>query len=239
MKEDHHRDILNRIRKHSGKATQHTFLDKYLGNEHPRYPISAPVLRRIAKDWMLEHNELTEKDLAKVLTSLVEGVSGTEKIMAGILLDYAKIPQRKFDPSLFDGWLEHLVGWAEVDALCTGKYTATEITAQWRSWKPLIGKFSKSKNINKRRASIVLFCTPLRHHDDPALSALALQIVDRLKGEKEILITKAISWVLRSMDKRHRQTLEEYLDANGNTLPSIALRETLVKLKTGVKNKRK
>jgi len=56
-----------------------------------------------------------------------------------------------------------------------------------------------------------------------------------LKSEKEVLITKAISWTLRSMVKLHRTPLKNYLAKNKQTLPAIAMRETLTKLQTGKK----
>ncbi|MDH4092879.1 MAG: DNA alkylation repair protein [Cyclobacteriaceae bacterium] len=233
----HHKDILERIRERSGTPTQHTFLDKYLGNDHPKYSISVPTLRSIAKDWMQAHPELSADALAALLTSLVKGESSTEKCVAGILLDYATPEQRKFDPKLFDSWLDHLEGWVEVDTVCTGKYGAAEIPAQWGRWKKLILKFSKSSNINKRRASLVLCCSPLRSVKDDRLADLALDTVDRLKHEKAILITKAISWVLRSMEKHYRKKLKQYLNKNMDTLPKIAVRETMAKLTTGVKGK--
>jgi 3-methyladenine DNA glycosylase AlkD len=171
------------------------------------------------------------------MNELIQGESATEKNMAGILLDYSKPEQRKFSPALFDKWLNHLEGWAEIDSVCTGRYTITEIPAQWNQWKPLLVKFSKSKNINKRRASLVFFCSPLSKAEDSRLTETALQIIDRLKTEDKILITKAISWLLRSMVKYNRTLLENYMKKNGATLPKIALRETLVKLETGKKTK--
>lgn len=239
MKENYHEDILSLIRKKSGKPTQHTFLNKYLGNEHPRYPISSPVLREIAKTWMRGHQELSAKDFSLLLSHLIMAESSTEKFMAGILLDYSSSSQRKFDPKLFDQWLDHLIGWAEVDTLCTGDYTKTEISSQWKKWRPLLVSFSKSKNINKRRASLVLLCSPLRNTQDDRLSEIAFKNIDRLKHEKEILITKAISWVLRSMVKNYRRVLEVYLKENASSLPKIAVRETTAKLKTGIKGKRR
>jgi len=238
LKENHHDDILELIRKNSGNPTRHTFLNSYLGNEHPRYPISAPLLGKIAKDWMRAHRELTAKTFGALLTSLVKGESSTEKCMAGVLLDCATPDQRKFPPELFDIWLDHLIGWAEVDTICTGDYTVREIPAQWKKWKQLIIKFSQSKNINRRRASLVLFCSPLRNLDDERLAELALATIDKLKHEKEILVTKAVSWVLRSMVKNYRKMLEHYLKENADTLPKIAVRETMTKLKTGVKNRK-
>jgi 3-methyladenine DNA glycosylase AlkD len=231
----YHSEILTLIRKHSGKATQHTFLNTYLGNDHPRYPISSPVLRMIAKEWMRAHRDLAVETFTELLTSLVTGESATEKYMAGILLDYSKPAQQTFNPGIFDQWLDHLVGWAEIDGLCTGKYTITSLPAQFKRWERLLTSFSKSKNINKRRASLVFLCSPLRHHKDEALLALALKNIDRVKAEKEILITKAISWLLRSMTKHYPKELKAYVTENAATLPKIAVRETLRKLKTGKK----
>ena len=85
---------------------------------------------------------------------------------------------------------------------------------------------------------MVLFCSPLSNVDDERLADHALVVVDRLKNEKEILLTKAISWVLRSMIKKYRRQLEDYLKKNSDTLPRIAVRETMVKLKTGLKSRR-
>ncbi|MEI9918511.1 MAG: DNA alkylation repair protein [Bacteroidota bacterium] len=235
----YHAEVLSLIEEKSGVATQHTFLDGYLGNSHPRYPINAPTLRTIAKDWMKAHRDLGAKDLGTMLTSLAEGKSGTEKTMVGILLDNATKEQKQFDPKLFDRWLDHLVGWAEVDSVCTGKYCNTEIPENISQWKKILTAFSKSKNINKRRASIVFLCSPLSQNDDPALAEIAFDNIDRLKSEKEIIITRAISWVLRSMTKHHRKALEIYLKKNEKTLPAIAVRETKIKLATGTKGGKK
>lgn len=230
-----HSEILELIRKNSGRPTQHTFLDSYLGNTHPRYPINAPAMRRIAKEWMRDHKTMSSDEFRKTLDSLIHGRSATEKTMAGVLLDYSTRAQREFDPSCFDRWLDQVIGWAEVDAVCTGAYTNTAIPENFAVWKKLLTKLSRSKNINKRRASIVFLCSPLRRVDDPRLARLALDNVDRLKHEKEILITKAISWVLRSMVTHHRVRLQQYLKKNEASLPAIAVRETKTKLRTGRK----
>jgi 3-methyladenine DNA glycosylase AlkD len=233
-----HKEILVQIQHHSGKPTQHTFLDSYLGNSHPRYPISIPALRAIAREWMKAHKELSVSKFAALLSSLIKGKSGTEKCMVGILLDYSTPEQRKFDPTLFNSWLNYVEGWAEVDSLCTGRYSDSEIPGQWKTWKLQLIQFSKNKNIHKRRASLVLLCSPLRKSHDPRLATMALQNVDQLKNEKEILITKAISWVLRSMVKHHRAALIQFLKEESG-LPAIAVRETRRVLETGRKTKRK
>src|SRR5690606_36481377 len=147
--------------------------------------------------------------------------------------------QKGFDPKLFEHWLDYLVGWAEIDAVCTNKYTITEIPGNLAAWKKILTRLSKNANINKRRAALVFLCSPLRVNPDPRLPTVAFPIITRLKKEKEVIITRAISWVLRSMVKHHRQALTEYLSEHEATLPAIAVRETRVKLKTGTKGGRR
>lgn len=53
--------------------------------------------------------------------------------------------------------------------------------------------------------------------------------------EKHVMITKAISWLLRSLIKYHKNEVTVYLKKNSLTLPKIAVREVRRKLETGKK----
>jgi 3-methyladenine DNA glycosylase AlkD len=235
----HHKELLDIIRKKSGKPTLQPFLNHYLGNNHPLYNISMPELRSAAKTWMKERRNLPVEEFIDLITSLMKGKTFTEKCLPGILMGYATKEQRVIDPILFDHWLEYLNGWAEVDTLCTGKHLGVDIPDRWSPWKKLIIKLSQSDNINKRRASLVLLCSPLRQVEDRRIADTALKNVERLKGEKDVLITKAISWVLRSMVSLYPAQVKTYINNNLDTLPKIAVRETMTKLTTGRKTSRK
>lgn len=187
---------------------------------------------------MNAHRHLTATEFKNLLSSLIAGKSATEKMMAGILLDRATADQKKFDVAQFDTWLDNLEGWAEIDSLCTGKYTSTEIPQHPVKWRKLLTGFVRSRNINKRRASLVFLTSPIRHSEEKWLATLAFRNIDRVKHEKEIIITRAISWLLRSMDKFHRPALVAYLRKNENSLPSLAVREVRTKIKTGTKSGR-
>ncbi len=239
MQNKYHSEVLAAIKGHAGKATQSAFDDKYMGNTHPRYAIKAPVLRLIAKNKMKAWRNLPASEICALLSNLIEGDSSTEKCMAGILMDYLSSSQRTFHPKIFDQWLKYLEGWAEVDSVCTGPYTIHQLPGDWERWQPILKKFAISKNINKRRASLVLFCSPLRHSNDKRLVESALKNVETLKSETDIRITKAISWVLCSMVKLHKREVSEYMNLEGASLPAIARRETLVKIKTGRKGVKK
>ncbi len=84
----------------------------------------------------------------------------------------------------------------------------------------------------------MLLAAPTRTSDDARFRDLAFAVVERLKAERPILITKAVSWLLRSMALRHGPAVTAYLEANAASLPAIAVRETRTKLATGTKSGR-
>lgn len=232
-----HQELLTQILAAAGQPTQHTYDDAYLGNHHKRYPISIPVLRSIASKWMKEHKTLSPQDFKAVITSLVMAPSATEKFMTGLLADYATDVQRSFSPDEVDHWLDYLEGWAEIDTFCTSKFTSVVLADRWPAWKKLLTALAKSDNINKRRAALVLLCDPIRKEGSDQYVDTAFKVIDMLKGEKDILITKAISWLLRTMIKHHKPRVAAYLNEHKHSLPAVAVRETTIKLATGRKSK--
>ena len=82
---------------------------------------------------------------------------------------------------------------------------------------------------------MVLLCSPVRKAFQIEMASLAFQIIKRLEKEKSILITKAISWLLRSLVKLHKADVEDFVNEHEDSLPKIAMRETMVKLLTGRK----
>ena len=84
----------------------------------------------------------------------------------------------------------------------------------------------------------MLLTRPTRTSSDPRYRDLAFEVIERLKSERPILITKAVSWLLRSMAVRHGPGVAAYLDAEAASLPAIAVRETRTKLRTGTKSGR-
>ena len=80
-----------------------------------------------------------------------------------------------------------------------------------------------------------MLTAPITQSPDARILDLSFQLIDRLKGEKEGRITKAVSWLLRKGIKQHRDAIAAYVEANAGSLPAIAVRETRRKLATGKK----
>jgi 3-methyladenine DNA glycosylase AlkD len=230
-----HTKILNEIKKHKGEGTQHTKSDNYILSGHLYHDVSVPIRRRIIKNWLKENKDIPDKDFIAVLDSLYKGKSHEEKTIASYLLGYHHTHRRTIRPKQLNEWLNHLVGWAEIDSLCGNVFTAGELLADWKMWELFIKKLSKDKNINKRRAALVLLTGPTHRSGDIRLRDLAFEIIESLKHEKPIIISKAISWLLREMSFMHKEAVSAYLKNNEDTLPKIAVRETWRKIRTGKK----
>lgn len=230
-----HEELLQKITKAFKTSTRNAWVASYLGTPHFCYNLSNTTKRQIVKSWAKTHKEISLSQFSTLLTSLYKGNSYEEKSIAGYLLFYFPKLRGQINLQELNEWLGELSGWAEVDNTCQTNFTSKEILSRWKEWKSLVSKLSGSKNINKRRASLVLLTLPVRKNPDTRISHLAFQTIETLKHEKHVLITKAISWLLRDLTYLHRKEVEEYLQSNSFTLPKIAVRETRKKLETGRK----
>lgn len=212
--------------------------DSYTGSGRPFLNVSAPDLRRLARTWLAAHRKDPDAEILAMAERLLAGEFYEEKILAAVMLGYSARARRLVTPAMVEAWLGGLNGWAEIDSLCANVFPADEVAADWPAWRAAIGRLSRDANINKRRAALVLMTTPTRTSDDARFRDLAFEVVERLKGERAILITKAVSWLLRSMAARHGEAVSAYLDAKAGSLPAIAVRETRTKLRTGTKSGR-
>ena len=231
-----HQALLNALHSLSGPdAPVSPGGDPYSGSPHARLGVAVPDLRRLAKSWLAETRGSSTETLLSLVDSLFAGELHDEKTLAALLVGYAKAARRAASPPRVGRWLDELAGWAEIDALCQNAFQAEDFLVDWDAWGPWIRKLASDSNINKRRASLVLLNGPVKGSDDPRLADLAFANIADLQGERGILITKAVSWLLRCLIARHRSDVVRYLDANRGALPAIAVREVSAKLETGRK----
>lgn len=212
--------------------------DSYGGSGHPFYRVGVPERRAIVRGWLAGRRGAGPEETLAVLDSLFAGESHEEKTLPGFILAADRTARRAVRLRDLDRWLGELNGWAEIDCLCQSIFTAEDMVADWSAWKAFVERLAGDANINKRRAAMVLLNAPVRSSNDPRFRDLALQVIDRLKDERDILITKAVSWLLRSMTGPHRAAVEQYLAREADRLPKVAVRETRIKLDTGTKSGR-
>lgn len=208
---------------------------RYMGTSHPYLGLATKTKENIAKSFFQNHKELSFEDLTNIITELMHESSFEEKTVGPFLLNCYKHYNSLITPNHLEKWLLYLEGWCEIDTLCQNRLEEQTILHNWDLWEKGLKKFAHHNNINHRRASLVLLCKPIRKTTDKRIYILAINNIELLKHEKDILITKAISWVLRESTKKFKEDVSDYLKNNSNSLPAIAVRETKRKLATGKK----
>lgn len=227
--------IVNDFKRYdSGKST-HFNLSTYLGTQNKLYHLSNAQERQIAKDFLSRHRDITQEVFLELLDALYTGVSFNERTFGTKLLAYKKQFKALFTPQRVYDWLGGLSGWCEVDSLCQSTFTAEDLMGDWESWSKMLTKLSIDRNISRRRASLVLLCKSVRGSDDTRLAGVAFANLDRLKEEKDILISKAVSWLLRALIKHHRLRVKDFVAKNREVLSKFVVREVENKLQFGRK----
>ena len=129
---------------------------------------------------------------------------------------YGTKAMRKSTPYSGMAWSHE--GWAEVDTLCTGPFTVGARFPVSGDTEEIVAGLWPTRDIHQRRASIVLLCSPIRHDNNPEMFQVMIASIERLKHEKEILITKAISWKFSAVT-HHEQAVKRLCTGQQDTLP--------------------
>lgn len=230
-----HKEIVDEFKRYDAGKSGYLNLSTYLGTQNKLYYLKNAQERQIAKDFLSRHKTITESQFLDLLNALYSGKSFNERTFGTKLLAYKKSFKYLFTPERVFEWLGGLSGWYEVDSLCQSTFTAQDILGDWESWSKAISSMSSDKSISRRRASLVLLCKSVRGSDDSRLANLAFNNLDRLKGEKDILVSKAVSWLLRDLIKHHRIRVSQFLVDNQAVLPKFVIKEVSNKLTYGTK----
>lgn len=103
---------------------------------------------------------------------------------------------------------------------------------QDRSRKPL-NRLAKSASLWERRISILATFYFIREGD----FADTIRIAEKLLGDNEDLIHKAVGWMLREVGKRDVVVLEEFLGKHCRVMPRTMLRYAIERLPEGKRRK--
>ena len=166
--------------------------DRFIG-------VKVPTTRKVAKEFKslplpevecLLHSEIHEERLLALVILVGQFEKGDEAT-------------RKRIYDLYLANTRHVNNWDLVDLSApqiVGGYLET------RSRKPL-DRLAKSASLWERRISILATHWFIRHGD----FADTLRIAEKLLGDKEDLIHKAVGWMLREVGKRDVAVLEGFL----------------------------
>jgi len=189
--------------------------DKFLG-------ITVPQTRTVAKKyWQLP--------LAEVL-QLLQSAFHEERLAALLILvlQYQKGDEKQ-RKKIFQAYLENtqwINNWDLVDL------TADRIVGAYLADKPkdLLFKLAQSKLLWERRIAMLATFHEIKN----GRSEIALAIAEKLLGDQEDLMHKAVGWMLREVGKRCSQEEEEkFLQKYIKVMPRTTLRYAIERFEEG------
>jgi len=185
--------------------------------------VTVPQIRAVVKQ---AYANLSLPELAQILASKIH----EERLFALLCLvakfeDTQDLKQQKImvDFYLKAATQKQINNWDLVDLSCykiLGSYLFASDKAA-----TILYKFAQSKNMWERRISVVSTYAFIKNND----FFHTLNLVANLLSDNENLIHKACGWMLREVGKRHKKTLENFLEKYAGQMPRVMLSYALEK----------
>lgn len=203
--------IVSKLKRHADKegAEMGKRYHKYEGYES--YGIQTPVVRELLKQYKKDIQKLDCKKAfalaRKLFLSHIE-----EQVLAGNYV--LQLKNDCLTPSQFgylDKVLDHFRSWSVIDDFCVegGKIIQPLLLKYPRETLTLLKKWNKSKNMWKRRASVVPFTRKVG--ESGAFTKEGLGLCTNLVWDKEDLVQKAVGWALKDMMRGNKQKVLDYV----------------------------
>ena len=192
--------------------------DRFLG-------VAAAPMRRISRAF----RDLPLSEVDRLLASPWHEDRAAAVLILGEAYERSDPERQEQIYRLYLSRTDRINGWDLVDC------SAAEVVGRHlrhRSRRPL-HRLARSRSLWERRIAIVATKHWIRDGDLDETLALA----ERLVGDREDLIHKAVGWMLRCVGDRDRARLQEFLDRHAAAMPRTMLRYAIEKLPVSLRRR--
>lgn len=197
------------------------------------YGIKVPAVDKISKEYFQLIKFKTKSEIFDLCESLWKSGFLEESFIA---CHWSYFIQKKYEPGdfqVFEKWINDYVNnWASCDTLCN--HTVGAFIEMYPEYLPALKNLAKSDNRWMRRASAVTLIIPARK--GKFLNEI-LEIADILLLDKDDLVQKGYSWMLKAASEKNQREIFEYVIKNKSVMPRTALRYAIEKMPKDFKNK--
>lgn len=206
-----HTTIVSSLKKHADKEGAKAAKRYHRYDGYESYGLLTPLLRNLLKQHKKGIQALNCKDAfalaQKFYSSYIE-----EQVLAGNYVLQLKIDC--LTPSQFDFLdkaLNHFRSWSQVDDFCVegGKVLQPLLLKYPSETLVLLKKWNKSKNMWKRRGSVVPFTRKIG--ESGTFTKEGLELCANLVWDKEDLVQKAVGWALKDMMRGNKRKVLDYV----------------------------
>jgi 3-methyladenine DNA glycosylase AlkD len=200
-------------------------MQAYMKSAMPSRGVSGPVQKVLWRRVFPAHPLSSRAEWRRVALELWRGAAFREERYAAIALTdlRAYAPYRTMAAiPLFEEMIVAGAWWDYVDAVATHQL-GDVLRAERRPMSRLMGRWSRDRNMWKRRASILC---QIRFKKDTDLDLLYACIEPNM-GDREFFVRKAIGWALRQYAWVDPREVKRFVRTNKTQLSQLSIREAL------------
>lgn len=190
-------------------------------DQFPFLGVKTPQRRALLRDYCKQNGWPEDHDLPPIVDRLWAMPEREFQYVACDLLDRSlkRKPPRAWIARI-EGWITEKSWWDSVDDL-SGQIAGGFFLHYPAQLRPVANRWSRSKNLWLRRASLLI---QLRYRDETDIDLL-FELCKRLAAEDEFFIQKAIGWSLRQYSRYNPKLVREFV--RQTSLSALSRREAL------------
>ena len=213
-----------------------TFGEGYHATSMRMRGVRMPALTGIAGDLARRLRD-EPGETVELASKLVASGGYDERTLAYILLSRHRAAFASLGADRIEALGAGIDNWASVDAFCMRVAGPAWLAGQIDD--AVIDRWSRSPDRWWRRAALVSTTTLNKKRAGSKGDApRTLALCERLTGDRDDMVVKAVSWALRALSERDPDAVRGFLDAHEDILAARVKREVRRKLETGLKNPR-
>ena len=197
-----------------------------------------PTLREIRMSASRRAKDLDGAAVLELARSLLPPDAGVPRWFTYEIVHHHPAAMRRLDVDAVVELGRGMASWGEVDAFAC--YLSGVAWREGRITDAEMARWAASEDRWWRRAAVVSTVPlNLKSRGGRGDADRTLAMCDRVQGDRDDMVVKAVSWALRALAVREPDRVGAYLESSGEALAPRVRREVAAKLSTGVKDPRK
>jgi 3-methyladenine DNA glycosylase AlkD len=198
----------------------------YLKSPIEHYGASVPAIRKAAKEAVRAHGTLSRRRLLALVRRLWSSPIHDQRMAAVTLLEEHATVLKPDDLALVERMIRGSFTWAYVDNLAAN--VAGVLVDAYPALAAELDRWAEDESFWVRRASMLALMPALRRGNGDW--ERFTRYADRMLGESEFFIRKAIGWVLRETSKKRPALVRRYVRSRIDRLAALTFREAIKRL---------
>ena len=221
-----HVEGLDRVLRRAADPDRAVNEKAYLKSPIDHYGVTVPAIRAAVKNLTRTQGESTRRKALAVVRRLWASPVHEQRMAAVFLLEAHADLLESGDLPLVEKMIRGSFTWAYVDPL------AAKIAGSLVEREPELAReldrWSEDESFWIRRAALLALMGPLRRGRGDW--SRFKRYSDKMLGEKEFFIRKAIGWVLRETSKKRPDRVRKYVSSRLDRMAGVTFREAVKRL---------